>query len=85
MRRNGSGFGCAGKTVESQVPLCVCVREKESEKEGGAGTSGLKPNASSAFGIKGEGGCAMVLDLVMGWVFISIKTESSLCPYIVEL
>ena len=40
MRREGSGFGCAGKTVGSQVPS-VCVREKErrreSEKEGGRG------------------------------------------------
>ena len=27
----------------------------------------------------------MVLDLVTGWVFINIKTESSLRPYNVEL
>ena len=39
MRKNGSGFGCAGKTVESQVPLCVRDRER--------GREWLAPRASS--------------------------------------
>ena len=55
------------------------------KREGGAGTSGLEPNASTEFEIRGGEGCALVLDLVIGWVFIRIKTESSLRPYIVEL
>ena len=39
MRRNGSGVGSAGKIVESQVPLRVCARKRESEieKEEGRG------------------------------------------------
>ena len=86
MRRNGNGFGSAGKTIESQVPFCMCVREKERvrKREGDAGTSGLEPNASTAFGIIGGEGCAMVPDLVMGWVFISIKTEAKLGPLYVR-
>ena len=53
------------------------MRERVRKREEGAGTSGLEPNASTALGIRGEEGCAKVLDLVMGWVFISFKTESS--------
>ena len=87
VRRNGSGVRCVGKTAESQAPLFVCVRKKERGREkerrgrnGGVGTSGLEPNASTAFGIRGGEGCAMILDLIMGWVFISIKTEAKLNP-----
>ena len=62
----------------------MCVRERERERvrkrQGGAGTLGLKPNASTAFGIRGGEGCAMILDLVMEWVFISIKIEAKLSP-----
>ena len=68
---------------ESSTFVCL-VRKRERERvrkrEGGAGTSGLEPNASTAFGIRGGERCAMVLDLVMGWVFISIKTEAKLSP-----
>ena len=41
---------------------------------------GLEPNASTAFGIRGGKGCAMVLDLIMGWAFISIKAEAKMSP-----
>ena len=63
VRRNGSDVGCAGKTGERQENLCVCLcmrgrlREREKGREGGAGASGLEPNANTAFGIRGGEGC----------------------------
>ena len=90
MRRNGSGVGCPGKSVKSQAPLCACVREKERGKEkerekerkreGKAGTPDLEPKCYTAFRIRGGERCSMALDLVMGWVFISIKSEAKLSP-----
>ena len=71
MRRNGSGGGCTGKIVEKQAPLHVYVRERERE----AGASDIKPNARTEFGIRRGEGCAMVLDLVMGWVLLVFKVR----------
>ena len=77
MRRNWRGVGCAGKMVERQAPLCVCVRERKRERGREGGREGrLAPRASSpmltvhglahtAFGIRGGEEYAMILDLVM--------------------
>ena len=57
----------------------VCVHERERERGGGrAGTRASSPMLALQLGL--EEGCALVLDLVMGWVFISIKTESFYVP-----
>ena len=54
--------------------VCVCEREREREREGGreGGRGGwhgwLAPQALSPM-LTLRLGCAMVLDLVMGWVF----------------
>ena len=60
-------------TIERRVHFCV--REREIGREGLASRASspmlaLHILAHTAFGIRGKEGCAIVLDLVRGWVLL---------------